>query len=271
MFAIIGAVVLRQYWEGVSYMTDYEKAVALWQERNIRNDAELAMALRVHSSTFAYHSGKMANDRVSYFDVRKIFDHDSVFSYTGDIRTLFEIYNAKKAYEFVLAAFNDRRKIDVAFIKELQKVLTQSTYDIRLERHGELPGEYKLHEYYVGQGDIGALPEDVDLEIEDLLDEIQEIPEDQALVSAAYFHAVFESIHPFADGNGRCGRLAMNYFLVLHNHPPIIIHEEDHKAYLSALERWDLEEELRPFCFFLKEQTTKTWKNQLERNESQSS
>ena len=65
----------------------------------------------------------------------------------------------------------------------------------------------------------------------------------------------------YCDGNGRTGRLSMNYFLVLHDHPPIIIHEEDRKAYYAALEAWDTEQELEPLCSFLKEQTAKTWQN----------
>ena len=36
-------------------MTQYEKVVALWQQKNITNDAELAEALNGHSIAFAYH------------------------------------------------------------------------------------------------------------------------------------------------------------------------------------------------------------------------
>lgn len=36
----------------------------------------------------------------------------------------------------------------------------------------------------------------------------------------------------------------MNYFLVSHNHPPVIIYEEDRKAYYAALEAWDSEQNL---------------------------
>ena len=85
------------------------------------------------------------------------------------------------------------------------------------------------------------MPEDVPEEMAELLAELQEIKPENALTSAAFFHAKFENIHPFADGNGRTGRLAMNYFLVLHNHPPIIIHEEDRKKYYAAWEAWDEE------------------------------
>lgn len=74
-------------------------------------------------------------------------------------------------------------------------------------------------------------------------------------------------IVPLPDGNGRTGRLAMNYFLVLHNHPPVIIHEEDKKAYYEALEAWDRDQELEPLPAFLRLQTIKTWEKWLRREE----
>ena len=83
----------------------------------------------------------------------------------------------------------------------------------------------------------------------------------------AYFHAKFENIHPFADGNGRTGRLVMNYLLLLNDHPPVIIHEEDRKGYYSALEAWDEKQELDPLITYLREQTEKTWRKQVERDE----
>ena len=77
-------------------MTDYEKALALWQRKHITTDAELAEALNGHSISFAYHSGKLENENITYHDTREIFEHDGVTSYTGDLRTLFEIPNGIK-------------------------------------------------------------------------------------------------------------------------------------------------------------------------------
>ena len=252
--------------EGI-LLTAYEKAVALWRTKRISTDAELAEALNGHSIAFAYHSGKIENDRITYNDTREIFDHDGVISYTGDLRTLFEIRNAREANELFLTAFRDRRPLDEEFIKELQKKLTENTYDTRRWQLGERPGQYKLHDYVTGRNEIGAAPEDVPVEMNELLSELQSVLDDQALTAAAYFHAKFENIHPFADGNGRTGRLAMNYYLVCHEHPPIIIHEEDRKDYYNALEAWDTEQELEPLCGFLREQTAKTWANQIARVE----
>lgn len=248
-------------------MINYEKAVALWKKRNIQNDAELAEALNGHSIAFAYHSGKIENEQVTYHDTREIFEHDGVTSYTGDLRTLFEIRNAKEANELFLTAFNEKRSIEHTLVKEFQFKLTQNTYDTRRYQLGERPGEYKRHDYVTGKEEVGAAVEDVFEEMSELLSELSDISDDKALTAAAYFHAKFENIHPFADGNGRTGRLLMNYLLVIHNHPPIVIHEEDRRRYFDSLEAWDSTQDLNPLIDFLMEQTAKTWKKQIERSE----
>ncbi len=245
-------------------MTRYETALKLWKRKNISNDAELAEALNGHSIAFAYHSGKIENDKITYNDTREIFDRDGVTSYTGDLRTLFEIRNAKEANELLLTAFNEKRDLDESLIKEFQYKLTQNTYDTRRWQLGERPGEYKLHDYITGKNEIGASPEDVPGEVSELLSELKDIPSEKILIAAAYFHAKFENIHPFADGNGRTGRLLMNYFLLTHDHPPVIIHEEDRKDYYSALEAFDERQELDPLIAFLKDQAVKTWQKQIE-------
>lgn len=248
-------------------MTRYEKALTLWQQKNITTDAELAEALNGHSIAFAYHSARIENENVTWHDTREIFEHDGVTSYTGDLRTLFEIRNGRNANELFLNAFQQKRPFDERFLKDLQKCLTQNTYDTRRWQLGELPGEFKHHDYVTGKEEIGAAPEDVQKEISELLAELQNVSNENALTAAAYFHAKFENIHPFADGNGRTGRLAMNYFLVTHNHPPVIIHEEDRRGYYAALEAWDSGQDLNPLRDYLREQTAKTWEKQIARAE----
>ena len=246
-------------------MSNYEKAIMLWKQKNVQTDAELAEALNGHSIAFAYHSGKIENENITYHDTREVFEHDGVTSYTGDLRTLFEIRNAKEANELFLLAFRDKRPLDEALIREFQLQLTHGTYDTRRWQLGERPGEYKHHDYVTGKEEVGAAPEDVAEEMAELLEELQGVASKDILTMAAYFHAKFENIHPFADGNGRVGRLAMNYLLVLHSHPPIVIHEEDRRDYYEALEAWDSRQELAPLRIFLQAQTEKTWAKQIER------
>lgn len=124
---------------------------------------------------------------------------------------------------------------------------------------GERPGTYKLGDYVVGAGDVGTTPAEVRPEVLVLLDEVRDAHGDNALTVAAYFHAVLENIHPFADGNGRLGRELMNYLLLLGNHPPVIVFEGDRMVYYGAMEAWDPERNLDPLRDFLKVETVRTW------------
>ncbi|MFH1649463.1 MAG: Fic family protein [Candidatus Woesearchaeota archaeon] len=59
------------------------------------------------------------------------------------------------------------------------------------------------------------------------------------LILASSFHHKFEKIHPFFDGNGRTGRILMNYILLQKEYPPII-HQKKHRTeYLDALQDAD--------------------------------
>lgn len=243
----------------------YEKILDFWREKKISSAEELEAAINGKIISLAYHSGKIENNSVTYNATREIFEHDGVVKYTGDLRTLFEIKNAKDAFKFFLRCFREKSPLDKNFILKLHEELTKNTYDERRWKIGERPGTFKKNDYVIGIGETGALPEDVDAEISDLLEEIKIFDEKKIITVAAYFHAKFENIHPFADGNGRVGRLALNYFFVRKNHPPIIIHEEDRNEYFAALESWDVAQELEPMKIFLIEQTIKTWRRNILR------
>ena len=51
----------------------------------------------------------------------------------------------------------------------------------------------------------------------------------------AKFHAKFEAIHPFIEGNGRTGRLIMNTELMKHGYPMAIIKSDEQDTYYEAL------------------------------------
>jgi Fic family protein len=77
---------------------------------------------------------------------------------------------------------------------------------------------------------------------------------------ASLLHYRFVRIHPFDDGNGRIARLLMNYVLIRHNYPPVIIKSEDKKNYLFALNKADTGD-IEAFCNYIAEQLV--WSLQL--------
>ena len=193
---------------------NYQDIVAIWQSKQIKTAPYIACDQIRHCVGVISHCAKIENDRITYHDTREIFDHGGVTGYTGDVRSLFEIQNSVAAYYRMLDAFEKREPLSEGLICELQGLLTQGTYDTLRYQKGERPGVYKKNDYVTGAQEVGALPEDVPEELSELASELEDIRPEQALTAAAYFHAKFENIHPFADGNGRVGRTLVNYYLM---------------------------------------------------------
>lgn len=55
------------------------------------------------------------------------------------------------------------------------------------------------------------------------------------LVAAVIAHHGFEAVHPFADGNGRVGRLLLNLLLMRAGYPPALLLREWRLSYIRAL------------------------------------
>jgi fido (protein-threonine AMPylation protein) len=59
------------------------------------------------------------------------------------------------------------------------------------------------------------------------------------IIRAAVHHAWLERIHPFVDGNGRVGRLILNFMLIQRGYPPAVILASQRSRYLQALRTAD--------------------------------
>ena len=237
----------------------YDELVASWRHDLPVTRDELAGALSDYRIYFAYNSGKIENPSITYHDTREVFENGRAVSFTGNVRTLFEIQNQKECNELLLDAFAANRVIDESLVLEVHRTLTQGTCDERRWARGERPGMYKVHDYVVGVKGVGSSPNAVASDVRELLNELGAVTPANALTGAAYFHLAFEGIHPFADGNGRVGRALMNHLLVTNGHPPIIVYDEDKLAYYGAMQVWDDEADLAPMLDFLRAEAVKTW------------
>ena len=152
-------------------------------------------------------------------------------------------------------------RFEEAIVLHAHLLLTRGTYDEARWSRGERPGTFKRHHYVVGASDVGALPEDVEGRIEELLDDVNGHMDDEtnALVVAAFLHAQLADIHPFADGNGRTARLLMNMALLSMGAPPIVVREEDRIAYYGALDAFHDAAELSPLVDFLRAESLGYW------------
>jgi Fic family protein len=63
---------------------------------------------------------------------------------------------------------------------------------------------------------------------------------------------LFVIVYPFVDGNGRTARLLMNLLLMQEGYPPAIIRKEDRLAYISSIEKAQMQnnaDEYYPIIF----------------------
>jgi len=246
-------------------VSQYVAAVKRWREWSVTTAADLDLRLDSFRILFAYNSGKIENADITYHDTREIFENGKVVGYTGDPRTLFELQNQKTCYEYLREKISAKEPLSISLILEIHRVLTEGTYDERrYVTNGERPGEFKKHDYVTGVNEVGSAPEDVEADLSELIEEVNAIGKQNPLKAGAYFHARFENIHPFADGNGRVGRTLLNYWLMINDCPPMIIYEEDKTVYYAALQQYDEQETLNALADFFETQTVKTWSRAME-------
>lgn len=241
-------------------MNCYEEVIKQWQSKQIDTTDKLESALKNFKVLFAYHSGVIENAQITYEHTREIFQNRRLVNFTGDIKTVLEIENQRKCYDFLEKRIVAKEMITPELIKQIHRELTDGTYDEYKLNQGEHPGEYKVHDYMIADNQ-GALPEEVSEEVEELCEELQNIQDkgSNILKAAAYLHCKFENIHPFADGNGRVGRTLTNYFLMIHDFPPFIAYYDTRKYYYNALAVYDKTGEIDKFWEYIKSNIERTW------------
>lgn len=242
----------------------YNDIVTWWQKKNLSTYEDYVQVLNNFNIVFTCNSNSIEDINVPYHTTREIFE-DAVLSSVSGLRPrdIFEVKNHKFAYDKMIRSLVTKEPLSVELIKDLHKILLYGSYDDVRWHKGERPGEFKKGDYCIGMTSEGSTPEDVHYDLSELLDEVNNTAGDP-LVKAVYFHVQFESIHPFADGNGRLGRMLMNYLLMLSNYPPVTVFAEDKTVYYMGLEVFDRTGKIDGLVAFIKEQTMKMWGSRLK-------
>lgn len=257
--------------------SDYRKEVSMqfedvlqwWRELQIQSSDDLAAALDNFRVVFACNSNGIEGNQLDYRTTREVFEGGSLSNFSGAAKDLFETQNQKFAFNYFIESFGKGLNISMDMIQKLHRIMMYGCYDEVRWNKGERPGEFKKGDYCVGLSDVGSFPDEVEDHLKELLDEMNDNEgRGDVLVKAAFLHVMFETIHPFADGNGRVGRTLMNYYLIRHNYPPIVIYNEDKETYYLALEVFNRTGKLEGFVRFLQEQMVKTWESRIRNKRS---
>lgn len=244
----------------------YNDIVEWWNKLEKNTIEDYQVLLDNFQILFASNTNNIEGIDVSYHTTRDVFEGKNVNNYSGPVENLFVVRNQKFASEYLTKSVIAKKPITIDFIKKVHKILMYGSYDQTKWNKGERPGKFKVGDCCIGIMDSGSSPEEVNQDMQELVDELNTTKIIDVLTAGAYFHCKFESIHPFADGNGRAGRTLLNYFLMLHNYPPLIIFDEDKTTYYMALEVFDRTGEISGMEKFLQEQTIKTWSKHIPFN-----
>lgn len=163
------------------------------------------------------------------------------------LREVNEALNHKRAFDHALS---HRGEISKKFICRLHELVVQDTLPKELASQ---TGRYRNVQVYIRGVDwVPPKPTDVPNDMRSLLvwyTKNRKIV--HPVVAAAYFHSGFELVHPFVDGNGRVGRLLMNFILRRNGYPMINIPARRKREYYSALQKAQVDGDLRPFLVFI--------------------
>jgi Fic family protein len=168
-------------------------------------------------------------------------------------RAIMAVQGYSHAFDRVLtlAQESPRRPVDAALILELYAALFRPSVDAGLVSIDDLRG-WRTGPVGLAGGWRHVPPNAK--KIPDLIAGLADFLSDDrssVLTHTVLAHLEFVTIHPFLDGNGRLGRLLMNYVLLGAGYPWVTIRSDERTPYFSALERAQVEEDVTELAHFL--------------------
>lgn len=176
---------------------------------------------------FTYDTNRIEGSSLTYKDTKMLLQ-DGISPKEKPIRDIKEAENHKST--FIYMKSNLSKDITKEFILTLHKMLKENVT--------EDAGTFRDAQVRVG-GLIPIRADMIETEISNLISWYKKNKKTYPLELASIFHCIFERIHPFFDGNGRVGRLLLNFILLKNNYPMIIIQNKNKRRYYTALKRAD--------------------------------
>lgn len=181
-----------------------------------------------------YHSNAIEGSTLTYAETYAILYNDNSFKIEGkEPREIYEAINHKIALELIFKFLKEENTIITEkLIKEVNETINRNIKDTT--------GYRKVQVFIRGSEHIPPKPEQVPNLMNYFVYNYNN-DENDIYTKIANYHIQFESIHPFEDGNGRTGRLLMNYELLKNNLPPVVISKDDRVKYFEFLRNKDVQ------------------------------
>lgn len=178
--------------------------------------------------TLTYNSNRIEGSTLSEDETADIIFRNASIP-NKSITEHLEAKNHQAALDYLFAHLTGNKPVDEALILKIHSILMNA---IRSDA-----GQYRQHGVrimgtYVPTANYQTVPK----AMAELHKEIQKAPKDM-IAHLVLTHSTFEQIHPFADGNGRIGRLLMHAMALHVNLAPVVVRQEKKKLYTTYLNK----------------------------------
>lgn len=160
----------------------------------------------------------------------------------------------KEAYYYIEDLIKHNHKLDESEILNIHSLVLMNRTDAK--------GKYRnVPVKIIGTNAKVAEPYLIKPQIENLISWYENENSLSLIEKITLFHLKFETIHPFLDGNGRTGRLILNFELMKNGYPMINIKYKDRRKYYDAFKSYNENEDATSMidlvCDYLIEELTR--------------
>lgn len=189
---------------------------------------------------FAYNTSAIEGSSMSLPETGYLLEENK----TPQGHDLWEIHsalNTKEAYKYI----EEMKEINHSAIKKLHKIVMNRILEKEL-------GEYRTVFMKIGVArHKPPAPTEVPALMEKLLGWYRKNKSRMNVFElACLFHIKFEAVHPFRDGNGRVGRLLMNFILLKQGFPILDLPVDKRIEYYRHLDTAQVGKKFKPFVVF---------------------
>ncbi len=231
------------------------KAIDAWKALQPLSEKDRERLSRRFTVDFNYNSNHIEGNTLTYGQTEILLLFGKVIG-EADVRDVQEMTASNVGLRMMTQeAAVKEMPLTQNFIRTLHRTILREDYTVYRNLPGGMQASYVIHagQYKTRPNSVitrygdrfdYASPEETPALMGDLVNwynAAEQVGKLSPVELAALFHYRYIRIHPFEDGNGRIARLMVNYILIRHDWPMIVIRSRKKSEYLEALHQTDLQ------------------------------
>ena len=176
----------------------------------------------------AYNSNKIEGSTLTLMQAQLLYTENKSVGCT-DLNDLIEMKNHFELFDYMIDTAEEPLSHDL--IKEYHRILKTGTDQAKLSWFAV--GDYKKMNNIIGAATVTTPVEEVQHAMTNLINGYND--NDRSFEAVVDFHARFEKIHPFQDGNGRVGRMILFKECLANDIMPVVVMDRQKVSYINGL------------------------------------